>query len=176
MTIDFCSWGFRRNMASGDVIGIEQLLSTMVETVSCGGNILMNVGPTGDGRIVPIFEERLRQLGSWMDVNGEAIYSSVSWTHQNDTITSNVWCTSKYATDGLNIYAILLFWPTTGTLELGSSVATDQTTVSMLGYERAITWEKLPGGIGIKITMPLILDSLMPCRWARTFKLNNLKP
>ena len=30
---------------------------------SCGGNLLMNVGPTADGRIVPIFEERLRQMG-----------------------------------------------------------------------------------------------------------------
>ena len=37
----------------------------------------MNVGPTHDGRIVPIFEERLRQMGSWLDINGEAIYRSV---------------------------------------------------------------------------------------------------
>ena len=30
---------------------------------SCGGNLLMNIGPTHDGRIIPIFEERLRQVG-----------------------------------------------------------------------------------------------------------------
>lgn len=51
----------------------------------------MNVGPTHDGRIVPIFEERLLQFGDWLRVNGEAIYSSKPWSHQNDTIAKNVW-------------------------------------------------------------------------------------
>jgi alpha-L-fucosidase len=41
--------------------------------------------------ISPIYEERLRQMGSWLKVNGEAIYHSVPWKHQNDTINSNVW-------------------------------------------------------------------------------------
>ena len=59
---------------------------------STGGNLLMNVGPTHDGRIVPIFEERLRQMGSWLNVNGESIYSTVPWPKcQNDTVTPNVW-------------------------------------------------------------------------------------
>jgi len=30
---------------------------------SCGGNLLLNVGPTHDGRIMPIFEERLLEIG-----------------------------------------------------------------------------------------------------------------
>jgi len=63
-------------------------------TRSCGGNILINVGPTADGMIKPVFEERLRQLGSWLQVNGEAIYASKPWTHQNDTVTPAVWLVS----------------------------------------------------------------------------------
>jgi alpha-L-fucosidase len=51
----------------------------------------MNVGPTLDGRIVPIFEERLRQMGQWLRVNGEAVYSSKPWTYQNDTVARKVW-------------------------------------------------------------------------------------
>ena len=51
----------------------------------------MNIGPTHDGRIVPVFEERLRQMGEWLAVNGEAIYGSVPWSHQNDTLTKGVW-------------------------------------------------------------------------------------
>lgn len=58
---------------------------------SCGGNILINVGPQSDGMIAPIFEERLRQLGSWLGVNAEAIYGSKPWSAQNDTVTPNVW-------------------------------------------------------------------------------------
>ena len=54
----------------------------------------MNVGPTHDGRIIPIFEERLRQLGNWLKVNGEAVYGSTPWIYQNDTMTPDVWSVS----------------------------------------------------------------------------------
>ena len=66
-------------------------LILLFSLISCGGNLLVNIGPTHDGRIVPIFEERLRQLGSWLKVNGEAIYASKPWRAQNDTKTQGVW-------------------------------------------------------------------------------------
>ncbi len=58
---------------------------------SCGGNLLLNVGPTRDGMITPIFEERLRDLGAWLKINGEAIYFTKPWKIQNDTLNGNVW-------------------------------------------------------------------------------------
>jgi alpha-L-fucosidase len=58
---------------------------------STGGNALVNVGPDMHGKIAPIFQERLRQMGSWLQVNGEGIYGSVPWKYQNDTINSDVW-------------------------------------------------------------------------------------
>lgn len=91
MTIDHYSWGYRRNAPLNNYLTIEELLKTFITTVSCGGNMLMNVGPTSYGRIVPIMEERLKQMGEWLGVNGEAIYGTRPWSHQNDTVTKDVW-------------------------------------------------------------------------------------
>ncbi|VEN35088.1 unnamed protein product [Callosobruchus maculatus] len=104
MTIDKKSWGFRREANLSDFFTIEELLYQLASTVSCGGNLLMNVGPTMEGTIAPIFEERLTQMGDWLTINGEAIYGSKPWVYQNDTSDGDVWYTSK---DDV-IYAIVL--------------------------------------------------------------------
>lgn len=42
--------------------------------------------------IAPIFQDRLKNLGDWLDINGEAIYKSQPWEIcQNDSYTPNVW-------------------------------------------------------------------------------------
>ena len=70
----------------------EWLLKTGFTVLcSCGGNILINVGPTKEGTIIPLFEERLRGMGAWLKVNGEAIYDTVPWKYQNDTVAPRVW-------------------------------------------------------------------------------------
>ena len=43
-------------MQLSDVYSIEELIKELTITVSCGGNLLMNVGPDKDGVIVPVFE------------------------------------------------------------------------------------------------------------------------
>lgn len=63
----------------------------MVYVVALGGNYLLNIGPMGDGMIAPVFEERLRGLGAWLDVNGEAIYGSSPWRLQTENTTVTVW-------------------------------------------------------------------------------------
>ena len=82
MTVDRRSWGIRRNLPLEDVMEAEELIGKLVATVSCGGNILVNVGPTKEGVIIPIFRERLRQMGQWLRANGEAIYGTRPWTVQ----------------------------------------------------------------------------------------------
>lgn len=65
MTIDKKSWGYRRNAPLGEYYTLKELIKELVITVSTGGNLLMNVGPTKDGMIPPIFEERLREIGRY---------------------------------------------------------------------------------------------------------------
>ena len=91
MIIDKAAWGFRREAQLSDLLTAHELIETLAQTVSCGGNLLINVGPTHDGRIAPIFEQRLREMGQWLGINGEAIYKSKPWDHQNDTLTKDIW-------------------------------------------------------------------------------------
>ncbi|KAI8796380.1 alpha-L-fucosidase [Biomphalaria glabrata] len=165
MTLDKYSWGFRANAKLQDILTIEELLSEIVSTVSLGGNILINVGPTSFGEILPVYEERFRQLGSWLKVNGEAIYKTNFWTYQNDSITPNVWYTSR--TDGAQpvVYAILLAWPKTSSLVLGHPDVTSDTQISLVGYPGQLTFTALSMG-GVEITIPTIPANQMPCEWA----------
>ncbi len=68
----------------------------MVYVVALGGNYLLNVGPTSDGMIAPVFEERLRGIGAWLKVNGEAIYATKPWRVQAENATVPVWCVDVF--------------------------------------------------------------------------------
>jgi len=52
------------------------LIQKLVDIASKGGNLLLNVGPKGDGTIQPEAYNGLKALGDWMKVNGESIYGS----------------------------------------------------------------------------------------------------
>ena len=171
MTVDKESWGFRREANLEDFLTIHELISILAETVSCGGNLLMNVGPTHDGRIVPIFQERLTQMGDWLKVNGEAIYASKPWRVQNETKTAGIWYTSK---DNI-AYAIMLQWPRGNTLELMAPVAdTALTKVAMLGLSVDIEWKQGTGGKGMVVQMPQVPITKLPSDWAWVLKLSNV--
>ncbi|KAI4502225.1 hypothetical protein M0802_002907 [Mischocyttarus mexicanus] len=141
MTIDKKSWGYRRNAALTDYFTLNELVKELVTTVSCGGNLLMNVGPTKDGIISPIFEERLRGIGSWLKVNGEAIYNTKPWKIQNDTLTSNVWYTQSK--DEKRLYILILEWPKESILSLGSLKVPSNSLVSLLGFIKHLDWKQL---------------------------------
>jgi alpha-L-fucosidase len=66
------SWGYNRD--DHDFKSAGQVVRMLVECVSKGGNLLLNVGPTALGEIQPEFEAILMDVGGWMDRNGESIY------------------------------------------------------------------------------------------------------
>ena len=73
------SYGYNRNENIDDYGSAQQLLLTLIDTVSRGGNFLLNIGPTGDGRIPVIMQDRLVSMGKWLDKNGAAIYGTTAW-------------------------------------------------------------------------------------------------
>ncbi|XP_022808791.1 uncharacterized protein LOC111345779 [Stylophora pistillata] len=176
MTIDRRSWGFRREANLKDYLSIEELIKQLVSTVSCGGNLLMNVGPASDGTIAPIFQERLAQMGDWLKVNGDAIYKTKPWRAQNDSVNGDVWYTSR----GGHVYAIALKWPPSGKLVLGDPIfIPDETKVRILGTENELKWKhgskQKSGKRKIEIHVPVLPVSELPCLWAWVFKLTDVK-
>ncbi|KAL1131712.1 hypothetical protein AAG570_011325 [Ranatra chinensis] len=132
MTIDKHSWGYNRYSDLEDYITPQELIDTMAETIACGGNILINVGPSKDGKIPPIFQDRLYEVGNWLSVNGEAIYGSRPWdVCQNDTTTPKIW----YTTDstGETLHVIMLRWPASNVLYLACPQTSKKSVITMIG-------------------------------------------
>lgn len=57
----------------------RDLIFILVDTVSRGGNLLLDIGPKSDGTIPVIMEQRLKEIGDWLKINGEAIYGTKPW-------------------------------------------------------------------------------------------------
>lgn len=66
------SWGYYRDEESWK--SVDQLLMMLVDSVSKGGNLLLNVGPTGRGEFDERAYERLRGMGDWMKRHGRSVY------------------------------------------------------------------------------------------------------
>jgi alpha-L-fucosidase len=66
------SWGYHRDESSWKSVG--QLIRMLIDSVSKGGNLLLNVGPTGRGEFDWRAMERLRGIGRWMHYNSRSIY------------------------------------------------------------------------------------------------------
>lgn len=66
------SWGYYRDETSWK--SPAQLLELLIETVSKGGNLLLNVGPTARGEFDSRAKDRLDAMGEWMHFNSRAIY------------------------------------------------------------------------------------------------------
>jgi alpha-L-fucosidase len=67
------SWGYYRDETSWK--SPAQLLELLIESVSKGGNLLLNVGPTARGSFDNRAQERLKAMGEWMKFNGRSVYN-----------------------------------------------------------------------------------------------------
>ncbi|XP_031179051.1 tissue alpha-L-fucosidase-like [Sander lucioperca] len=150
-SIDSRSWGYRRDMMLSEIMDLPSIIKDMVYVVALGGNYLLNIGPMSDGMIAPVFEERLRGLGAWLGINGEAIYASKPWRVQTENSTVTVWYTAKNKI----VYAIILGWPSKQPLQLTAPKTSGVTQVTLLDYPNVpLKWAPVTPTAGLTIVMP----------------------
>ena len=70
------SYGYNRAERLEHYRSGRELVTTLVDIVSRGGNLLLDIGPDADGTIPVIMEQRLAEIGAWLATNGEAIYGT----------------------------------------------------------------------------------------------------
>ena len=105
------SWGYYKNYRPQDVRPLSSLVRELIDVVSKGGNMLLNVGPKPDGTFPAETLERLKGIGIWMKVNGEAIYGTTS-----SPFDYLPWgrCTRK----GEKLYLHVFNWPADGKIKV----------------------------------------------------------
>jgi alpha-L-fucosidase len=101
------TWGYKKD--DHDWKSTTVLIRKLVDIVSKGGNFLLNVGPKPDGTIPQPSIDRLRAIGEWLEVNGEAVYGTEPGPIQGES-----WCRST--TKGDKVFLHVFEWPPEGKL------------------------------------------------------------
>ena len=144
-----CAWGYTRFNPNWKTS--EQLLQHLVQAAQLGGNYLLNIGPCPDGSIRVEEYERVQAVGSWLKVNGEAIYNSQSCeligATQPGLVDLNL--QGPWTRKGNIGYWCIFRWP--GETATAVRIATPVKKVTMLatGKEYPFTWDKNNGKLTI---------------------------
>jgi alpha-L-fucosidase len=177
------SYGYNRAERISDYRTGRELVLMLVDLVSRGGNLLLDIGPDAHGEIPVIMEERLLQIGDWIRVNGEAIYGTKPWK------TTRQWTSGElpkieynrqyeanydvaqlagkpepgkaaiqafFTSKGGDLFVILPRWP--GRTFLLNDV-TDAKSVTLLGSTAALKFKAAKGGVSVQL--PNIPEALM---------------
>ncbi|WP_182202238.1 alpha-L-fucosidase [Gelidibacter maritimus] len=71
------TWSYRSWQERGNVEDkVAEKINDLLKVVSTGGNYLLNIGPKGDGTVIPFEKQVLTEMGEWLEKNGESIYGS----------------------------------------------------------------------------------------------------
>ena len=100
------SWGYYRDEFSWR--SVKQLLQTLIDCVSKGGNLLLNVGPTGRGEFDARALDRLSGIGEWMKRHDRSIYGC---TQAPPAFSTPQDCRLTYSPDRKRLYVHILSWP-----------------------------------------------------------------
>ncbi|CAA6692132.1 MULTISPECIES: alpha-L-fucosidase [unclassified Lentimonas] len=123
-------------------------LRNLFDTVSRGGNFLMNMGPTPEGLLPPVSVKKLKPLGQWLAANGDCVYGTQRGPHY-----LLGWGTSTRR--GNTLYYQVFDWPKDGTLiipglNVGKPNAGIQ-AISYLNHEASVSFEQVGQDVHVQL-------------------------
>jgi alpha-L-fucosidase len=143
----------------------EWIVEKLIDIVAKGGNFMVGIGPDLTGKFHPKALEAVRYAGEWLNINGEAIYSTrprPKW-QEGDHVR---FTRSK---DNTTVYIIILKWPgSTFTSKLVAPVKGSK--IYLLGAAQALQWSLKGEELMIRIPEELQPEENRPCKQAYVFK------
>lgn len=157
------SFGYSRNEELEDYSSSEELVHLLIEKVAMGGNLLLNIGPTADGRIPVIMQQRLTDIGNWLKINGEAIYETTPWS----ATSKNTEASAYYTTKGKDLYVIFTKYPNKAVTI--RNIDKKPVSVQLLGASLKVPYAQ--NGKNLTIQPPVLTVNQAPCNYAWVFKI-----
>lgn len=159
------SWGYINNDTFKSP---EFIVHQLIDIVSKNGNLLLNIGPRSDGTIPDEVQHVLLDVGSWLNVDGEAIYGTRPWRVYgegptkvaagsfHDTDTDHYKAEDfRFTTKGDTLYAIGFVWPTNGEAvihSLAPNAGTERIqSVDLLGSDSKVQFEQRADGLHVQL-------------------------
>lgn len=123
-----------------------EIIKKLVDIVSKGGNYLLNIGPSPEGEFDTVAYQRLEEIGKWMKMNSEAIYSTGMYKVFGEG--ENIRFTQSK--DGKTIYVFLLEIPDEKLL-LQKLNPSKNAKITMLGSKQRLKWKSDANGTEIRL-------------------------
>jgi len=144
------SFGYNAESTEADFLRRDELLWSVTDIVSKGGNLLLNVGPRGvDARIPGRQRERLGWLAGYLSVNGSAVFGTRPWTTPGGATTEGD--PLRYTARDDRVFAFVR--PAAATATLAEVVPTPATTVQDVDG-RPLGWRHTSRGLEVVLPPP----------------------
>jgi alpha-L-fucosidase len=133
----------------------NELIEKLVDIVSKGGNYLLNIGPSPDGEFDTTAYERLKEIGSWIKINGEGIYGS----RMNKSFNEGETIRFTKSKDGKTQYVFLFDYPKDGIVDISKIDIPEKSKMTLLGSTKNLKWKRTANGVQIQVPASMLSAS-----------------